>query len=151
MVTHHRLTQVTWKPSPPIREGITYIMCSLIGWDKKYIQSHGLTHSIDKYIKTVWKYDSNFTISRLKTRNQYSEDIFIVVHLSLLWRLNGRQGASRLFTQLCIQTHIKQNPKAPRHMFLWGWPVDSPAQRASNAEKDSIWWRHHISSAIETA
>ena len=24
------------------------------------------------------------------------------------------------------------------------WPVNSPAQRASNAENVSIWWRHHV-------
>ena len=30
--------------------------------------------------------------------------------------------------------------------FVWGihrWPVNSPAQMASNAENVSIWWRHH--------
>ena len=44
--------------------------------------------------------------------------------------------ASRWFTQSFIQTQIKEYIKAPRH-----WPF--PAQRASNAENVSIWWRHH--------
>ena len=41
---------------------------------------------------------------------------------------------------------IKVSIKAPRHWLLWGYsPVtgEFPAQRASNAEKVSIWWRHH--------
>ena len=46
-----------------------------------------------------------------------------------------------------IQAQIKENIKAPRH-----WPLcreftgsgEFPAQRASNAENVSIWWRHHV-------
>ena len=60
------------------------------------------------------------------------------------WRL--KSPASRLFTQPFIQTHIKENNKAPRH-----WPLceeftgtgEFPAQRASYAENVSVWWRHH--------
>ena len=60
------------------------------------------------------------------------------------WRL--KSPASRLFTQALNQAQIKENIKAPRHWPLWGefngdrW---IPAQRASNAENVSIWWRHH--------
>ena len=90
---------------------------------------------------------------------------------ALRWRLNGRDyrlksPASPLFTQPFIQTQIKDNIKAPRHRaFVWGihrgpvnsphkWPVtrkmfpfddvimEFPAQRASNAKKAFIWWRH---------
>ena len=52
------------------------------------------------------------------------------------WRL--KSPTSRLFTQVFIQTQIKENIKAPRH-----WPLAS-AQRASNAENVSTWWRHHL-------
>ena len=60
------------------------------------------------------------------------------------WRLES--PASRLFTQSLIQAQIKENIKVPRH-----WPLcreftgtgEFPAQRASNAENVSIWWRHH--------
>ena len=60
------------------------------------------------------------------------------------WRL--KSPASRLFTQSYVQAQIKGNIKAPRH-----WPCEGnspvtgefPAQRASNAENVSIWWRHH--------
>ena len=52
----------------------------------------------------------------------------------------------RLFTQAFIQAKIKENIKAPRHWPLWGEESvtgEFPAQRASNAENVSIWWRHH--------
>ena len=41
----------------------------------------------------------------------------------------------------------KENIKAPRHWPLCGEVTGSgefPAQRASNAENASIWWRHHV-------
>ena len=61
------------------------------------------------------------------------------------WRL--KSPASRLFTQTFIQAQIKENIKAPRHWPLCGeftGTGEFPAQRASNAENGSIWWRHHV-------
>ena len=52
-----------------------------------------------------------------------------------------------LFTQSFIQTQMKESIKAPRHWPLCGeftGTGDFPAQRASNAEYVSIWWRHHV-------
>ena len=44
-----------------------------------------------------------------------------------------------------IQAQIKENIKAPRHWPLCGeFTGEFPAQMASNAEKVSIWWRHHV-------
>ena len=63
----------------------------------------------------------------------------------LRWRL--KSPASRLFTQSFIQTQIKENIKAPRHRPLFGGftgTCEFPAQRLSNAENGSIWWRHHV-------
>ena len=66
------------------------------------------------------------------------------------WRL--KLPAYQLFTQPYVKAQIKENIKAPRHWPLWGeftgdwWippPPPPPPQRASNAEKVSIWWRHH--------
>ena len=60
------------------------------------------------------------------------------------WRL--KSPASQLFTQPFNQAQIKEYIKAPRHWPLCGeftgdrW---NPAQKASNAENVSIWWRHH--------
>ena len=45
-----------------------------------------------------------------------------------------------------IQAQIKENIKAPRHWPLCGeftGTGEFPAQRASDAENASIWWRHH--------
>ena len=54
--------------------------------------------------------------------------------------------ASRLFTQPFIQAQIKENIKALRHWPLCGNSTltgDFLAQKSSNAENVSIWWRHH--------
>ena len=54
--------------------------------------------------------------------------------------------ASPLFTETFIREQIKENIKAPRHWPLWGEFTGDrwiPRQMASNAENDSIWWRHH--------
>ena len=51
-----------------------------------------------------------------------------------------------MFIQPFVQAHIKQNIKAVRHWPLWGeFTVTSefPAQRASNLENVSLWWRHN--------
>ena len=53
-----------------------------------------------------------------------------------------------LNTQSFIQAWMKENIKAPRHWPLCGeftGTGEFPAQRASNAEIFSIWWRHHVS------
>ena len=52
-----------------------------------------------------------------------------------------------VFTQSFIQTQMKENIKAPRHWPLCGeftGTGEFPAQKASNAENVSIWWRHHV-------
>ena len=61
-----------------------------------------------------------------------------------LWGL--KSPVSRLFAQPFIQSHNNQEiMKAPRHWPLWGESTGGfPSQRASNAENDSIWWRHHV-------
>ena len=66
------------------------------------------------------------------------------------WRL--KSPATRLFTQLFIQTQIKKNIKAPLYWPLCGeftgnwWippPPPPPPPMASNAENVSISWCHH--------
>ena len=45
---------------------------------------------------------------------------------------------------LSLQAQIKENIKAPRHWPLcWEFTGEFPTQKASDAEKVSIWWRHH--------
>ena len=56
------------------------------------------------------------------------------------------QITSWLFTQPFIQVTIKEKTKLRVTGFcVWNSPVtgEFPAQRASNAENISVWWRHH--------
>ena len=51
---------------------------------------------------------------------------------------------SIVYSTVCFQAQIKENIKAPRHRSLWReFTGEFPAQRVSNAENVSIWWRHH--------
>ena len=51
----------------------------------------------------------------------------------------------RLFTQPFIQAQIKENIKAPGHWrLLEEFPGEFPAQKSSNGDNVSIWWRHHV-------
>ena len=69
---------------------------------------------------------------------------------TLQWRHNERNGVSNHQPHDCLlkryQAQIKKNIKAPRHWICAGnSPVtgEFPAQRVSNVENVSIWWRHH--------
>ena len=80
----------------------------------------------------------------------------LVTHLhSLQWRHNEQLMSPMTFqiTSLTIvysivysdADQIKHQSSASL-VFVRGihrWPVNSPAQKASNAENVSIWWRHH--------
>ena len=65
------------------------------------------------------------------------------------WRHYERDGVSNEQPHDCLLKHlfrhlIKENIEDPRHCPLWGeFTGEFPAQRASNAENVSIWWRHH--------
>ena len=74
-----------------------------------------------------------------------------IIMMSQWARWRRKSPASRLFTQLFIQAQVNENIKAPRN-----WPLSEeftvtgefPAQRVSNAENVSIWWRHHVLSCL---
>ena len=53
-------------------------------------------------------------------------------------------SVSIVYSTVCVQAEIKENIKAPRHWPLCGEFIgEFPVQRASNAERISIWWRNH--------
>ena len=52
-----------------------------------------------------------------------------IISSPLQWRYNERDGVSNPHRLDCILNRLT---------------VDFPAQRASKAEKVSIWWRHHV-------
>ena len=75
---------------------------------------------------------------------------------SLQWRHNGRDGVSNHQPRYCLLNHLfrRRSKKTSKHRVTdlceGNTPVtgEFPAQRASNAEDVSIWWRHrelHIS------
>ena len=56
-------------------------------------------------------------------------------------------GVASVYTAVFLQVQIKENLKVPRHWLCVGKsPLtgEFPAQKASNAENVSIWWRHHV-------
>ena len=84
----------------------------------------------------------------VEIRHSYSTSVITWnITLTSKWpRWHLKSPASRLFTQSFIQTQITENIKVLRHWPLCGeFTVtgEFPAQRASNAENVSIWWRHH--------
>ena len=79
---------------------------------------------------------------------RYSPQLITVTSKWARWRL--KSPVFRLFTQPFIQVQLKENNKALRHWPLCGEFSDQWAQMASNAEKISIWWRHHVSVDIDS-
>ena len=75
-----------------------------------------------------------------------------LLRFSLQWRHNVCDGVSNLQPRDCslnrlFKAQIKEIFKALRHWPWWGEFTGDlwiPAQRASNAENVSIWWRHHV-------
>ena len=71
---------------------------------------------------------------------------------SLPWRHNGRDGVSNHQPHDCLlKRSFRRRSKKASKLRVTGLcagnsPVtgDFPAQRASDAENISIWWRHHI-------
>ena len=64
----------------------------------------------------------------------------------LRWRHNEHEGVSNHQPHGCLLDRVfKENIKALRHWPLWGEFTGDrwiPAQRVSNVENVSIWWRH---------
>ena len=73
---------------------------------------------------------------------------YLQTSVSLQWCHNGHDGVSNHQPHDCLlnrlfKAQIKENIKASRHWLLCGeFTGEFPAQRASNAENVSIWWRH---------
>ena len=86
----------------------------------------------------------------------FSGDEHAVFHcwgvISLLWRHNGCDGVSNhqphhsLLNRLFMSRSKKTSKLRVTGLCEGNSPVtgEFPAQRASNAENVSIWWRHHI-------
>ena len=77
---------------------------------------------------------------------------WFVFHTSLHWRHNGHDGVSNHQPRDCLLNRLfRRRSKKVSKLRVTGLcegnsPVtgEFPAQRASNAENVTIWWRHHI-------
>ena len=78
-------------------------------------------------------------------------NLYTVLRLTLQWRLNERDGVSNYQPHDCLLNRLfRHRPKKTSKLRVTGLfagnsPVTGvfPAQKASNAENNSIWWRHH--------
>ena len=83
--------------------------------------------------------------------------IIAQLQISLQWRHNGRNGVSNFQHHDCLLNRLfKRRSKKTSKLRITGlWAGNSPvtgefpAQRASNAENVSIWWRHHVAPIYE--
>ena len=85
-------------------------------------------------------------VKRLLTNYKVSCKVFHYIDV-FVTTMTSQITSLTVFTQPFLQTQIKENIKAPRHWPLCGEITGTdefPAQRASNAENVSIWWRHHV-------
>ena len=82
----------------------------------------------------------------------FSSGVNVLLHfLPSLWRHNERDGVSNHQPHDCLLNRLfRRRSKKTSKLRVTGLceensPVtgEFPAQRASNAENDSIWWRHH--------
>ena len=100
---------------------------------------------------------SKFSILQYKPMHgkQISDIITKPVEKTLQWRYNGRDGVSNRLCLDCLLNRLfRRRSKKTSKLRVTGLcegnsPVtgESPSQRASSAEKVSIWWRHHEISA----
>ena len=76
---------------------------------------------------------------------------------TLRWRHNGRNGVSNYQPHHCLRNRLFRPRSKKTSKFrdtgvcMGNSPVtgEFPAQRASNAENASIWWRHHESNCSQ--
>ena len=82
----------------------------------------------------------------------YPHFLLLYCCLSLQWRYNERDGISNHQPHNCLFNRFfrRRAKKISRHCITVLWAGNSPvtgefpAQRASNVESVSIWWRHHV-------
>ena len=71
----------------------------------------------------------------------------MVFPIPLHWRDHERNGVSNhephdCFLNRLFRRRSNKTSKLASLAFVW-WPMNSPSQRAKNAENVSIWWRLH--------
>ena len=78
----------------------------------------------------------------------------LVITMRAWWRHKERDGVSNHRHLNCLFNRLFRcrSKKISKLCFSVGgihrWPVNFPAQKASNAENVSVWWRHHVGNDI---
>ena len=88
---------------------------------------------------------------------RHHADVKIMWPFSSQWRHNGRDGVSNHRRIYCLLNRLFRHRSQKTSKFRvtglceGNSPVtgEFPAQRASNAEYVSIWWRHHVSVPVQ--
>ena len=99
---------------------------------------------------SIWNRHSNKTPVHYLSGFGCSNTVCAIPHV-LQWRHNGRDGVSNRQPPDCLFNHLfRDRSKKTSKLCATGLCVGNsqvagefPAQRASNAENVSIWWRHH--------
>ena len=113
----------------------TMFSCANISYLEGDVISSGKKRPQSSALLAIYEGSDGFLSQRTSDVDHYSDVIM-------------RRLKSPTFPQPFVQAQIIENIKAPRHWPLLGnSPItgEFPAQRASNAENVSIWWRHHDS------
>ena len=100
------------------------------------------------FLRCVYK----IFISRFSAAHGQRVNMYGCTVCSLQWRHNGHNGISSLQPHDCLHNRLfRHRSKKTSKLRVTGYcegnsPVtgEFPAQRTSNAENVSIWWRHHL-------
>ena len=99
----------------------------------------------DPQEQTAGKFQSKLQI--LNWGNAFQRVVCKMLAIPLQWRHNGRDGVSNHQPHGCLLNHFngRRSKKTQSSASLAFVPVTGkfPSQRASNAKKGSIWWRHN--------
>ena len=88
-----------------------------------------------------YRYSQNLYRTTRKVRHLHYNDVIMSAMASQITSL------TIVYSTVFFQVQIKENIKAPRHWPLCGEFTGDrwiPAEKTSNAENVSIWWRHHV-------
>ena len=139
------------------RQNITHISTHsvFITFPFHYLNLTGLYFDqTGKYLHTTWfvVIDLWILVNKVDSAARLWCHVRMTICPPLQWRHNGRYGVSNHQPHDCLLTilfrrrskktsKIRVNGLCERNSPVTG---EFPAQRVSNAENVSIWWRHHV-------
>ena len=126
----------------------TYFNVSTKEWINEVKLNSSTNMDITKIInhQRIWKMSESRTPT---IRSSYFGQSPISITMTGAISMASQLTSFRLVYSIVYSGEIKENVKAPRHWPLCGeftGPGEFPAQRASNLENVSTWWRHHFRS-----